>query len=454
MPPSLRHVHPGRLATIVVLGIVVILASTAQWHSGRINPRAVHDAQPTAQARDMPEVAQAEQAAIDPSDTTLNASDPVPQVPVSTPSMVHPPTEPAVVTQTITTTPEEFMLHQPNELGVVPIIEYHVITTNPDEEEQFVRTADDMRADLQWLYDHNFYIVPLRDVVNNTIAVPAGKHPVALTFDDGSSTQFSFIENEHGELIPHPDCAVGILEAFFDAHPDFGRGGHFGLLINNQFAWPDDSQLPYFEQKVAWLVEHGYEIGNHTMHHTNLTDISNREFRLTIAEPMIWANEVVGDRPENASTILTLPYGTLPDPDLHPDQDAAIRAGFTYQGQRFHLSGALLVGADPAVSPASTQWDPYRIPRIQAFDASMEYWFGQFASGGQILYTSDGDPSTIAVPTPLPPALLGHLDADALKAAGKEVIQYDAASGERASLPVVARPDLAAGVTRETLSLA
>ncbi len=330
----------------------------------------------------------------------------------------------------VVSSPEQFLRYQPNELGVVPVLEYHVITTNPEEEEQFVRTADDMRADLQWLYDHNFYIVPLRDVVNNTIAVPAGKHPVALTFDDGSSTQFAFIENEHGELVPDPNSAIGILEEFSNTHPDFGRGGHFGLLINAQLAWPDESQMPYFEAKIQWLVEHGYEIGNHTMHHTNLTDISNDEFVMTLAEPMIWADEVIGDQPENAFEILTLPYGSMPDAKLHPDQRSAMRRGFTYQGQRFRITAALLVGADPAPSPASTQWDPLMIPRIQAFDESIAFWFGQFEAGEQILYTSDGDPETIVVPNPLPPVLEGHLDVAVLVTAGKQVIQYDPETGQ------------------------
>lgn len=331
--------------------------------------------------------------------------------------------------------PDELLEYEPNELGVIPVLEYHVITTSPEEEAQFVRTADNMRADLEWLYEHNFYIVPLRDVVRNTISVPAGKHPVALTFDDGSSTQFSFIENESGELVPDPNTAIGILEQFSADHPDFGRGGHFAILINNALAWPDESQMPYFDQKIQWMVEHGYEIGNHTMHHTNLTDISNSEFKMTVAEPMIWTDEIVGDRPENVSRILTLPYGTMPDAKKHGDQLEAMRKGFSYQGQRFTIEAALLVGADPAPSPASTQWDPMMIPRIQMFKESVDFWFGMFESGGVVLYTSDGNPNTITVSQPLPPMLEGHLDVKALEKAGKQVVQYDPETGEMAISP-------------------
>lgn len=326
-------------------------------------------------------------------------------------------------------TPEDLHHYQPNELGVIPILEYHVITTNPDEVADFVRLADDMRADLQWLYDNNFYVVPLSDVINNTIQVPVGKHPVALTFDDGTSSQFSFIENDQGELVPDPDTAVGILEEFYAEHPDFGRGGHFAVLVFNAFAVPEEEQEPYFEQKIYRMAERGYEIGNHTWQHTDLTDIPTEEFIMTVAEPMIWADEILGNSPANASDILTLPYGSTPDRDLHPDQREMMRNGFTYEGQDFRIRAALLVGAEPSHSPASTDWDPMWIPRIQAFDEPLDFWFGMFEDGGVIPYTSDGNPDTIVIPDPLPHSLEGQLDADMLAEAGKTVIQYGPDTG-------------------------
>ena len=162
--------------------------------------------------------------------------------------------------------PEQLMQHQPNELGVVPVLEYHVITTDPTQVAQFVRLADDMRADLEWLYANNFYIVPLSDVVDNSIQVPPGMHPVALTFDDGTSSQFAYLEDANGEIVVDangdpvidPDTAVGILEAFYAKYPDAGSGAHFAPLIFNAFAHPDHpKQESLFDQKVKWMVDHG-----------------------------------------------------------------------------------------------------------------------------------------------------------------------------------------------------
>lgn len=335
-------------------------------------------------------------------------------------------------------TAQELVTYQPNELGMVPILEYHVITTDPSQEAQFVRTVDDMRADLAWLYEHDFYVVPLSDVVDNTIQVPPGRHPVALTFDDGTSSHFSYVEGTNGEIkrdkngdpIIDPNCAVGILEAFYKDHPDFGRGGHFAPLIFNAFAEPDvPAQAQLFDQKVQWMVENGYEIGNHTWQHTNLTDISTEEFMMTVAEPQIYMNNLLGDHPGNASDILTLPYGSTPDGDLHPDQRQMLQDGFAYDAHQITFRGALLVGADPAPSPASTEWSQLWIPRIQMFDESIEFWFGLFESGDVILYTSDGNPETIAIPDPLHPTLDGTLDTAALTSAGKTVLQYNPEDG-------------------------
>jgi hypothetical protein len=89
----------------------------------------------------------------------------------------------------------------------------------------------------------------------------------------------------------------------------------------------------------------------------------------------------------------------------------------------------LLVGADPAPSPASIKWDKLWIPRIQMFKDSVDFWFGMFERGEVVLYTSDGNPDTMAVPHPQHPSLEGQLDAEGLSADGKTIIRYSPADG-------------------------
>jgi len=310
-----------------------------------------------------------------------------------------------------------------NELGYIPVLEYHAFTNDPAAEEQFTRLFDDFFVDLQWLYDHDFYVIPLTDFVRNDIEAPAGKHPVVLTFDDSTSSQFLFIRDDNGELVPDPNSAVGMMEAFFAAHPDFGRGGFFAILPFNCFSIPNhEDQTELCDQKLAWLIDHGYEVGNHTMGHTNLGDIDDETFRSEIGGAIQWMNE---HAPGHHGQMLVIPYGRYPDRDLHPEQRDMLENGFQYDGEDYRIEAAFMVGADPSPSPSSTLWDPIYIPRIQAFDEELARWLPRMESGEVILYTSDGNPDTISVPDPLPPLLEGEFDPDRIAEGNKTLIQDD-----------------------------
>ncbi|MGH2562018.1 MAG: polysaccharide deacetylase family protein, partial [Thermomicrobiales bacterium] len=325
---------------------------------------------------------------------------------------------------------------QPNELGQIPILEYHNFTTDPDDEEQFIRTYDHFRADLEWLYEHNFYVVPLRDIFLNQIAAPAGKHPVALTFDDSTADQFRFLINDDGSVEIDPNSAVGVMEAFYGEHPDFGRGGFFGVLptacFNRQGTTAESDQTPYCEQKLRWLLDNGYEVGNHTLNHESIQDVDDETFKTEIGGAIAALQEIV---PEIEADIFVVPFGMYPLADERENQREWMRNGFEYNGGTVHLLGSLQVGSNPAVSPVSTEWDPMWTPRIQAFNqdvlddwGGLDTWFPSFESDPTMLYVSDGNPDTITIPSDQPPALDGTFDP--AKADGKEVIEYDPETGE------------------------
>lgn len=331
-------------------------------------------------------------------------------------------------------TPEQYLQLQPNEAGQIPILEYHVITKYPENVADFVRLNDDMRADLQWLAERDFTIISMSDLVNNTINIPAGRHPVALTFDDGTSTQLRFLVaddgspqvSDDGEYMIDPTCAVGIIEEAFAKFPELGKGGHFAPLPFNAFAYPDDREWDLYDYKLRWLARNGYEVGNHTQEHTNLTDITTAELEATIAQPIVEHNELLGSSaPGNASDILTLPFGTFPDYEIHRDQIDLLDQGFTWEGHEIYLRGALLVGANPTASPATTNYDRLQIARIQA-NASWDYWMDQIDQGNVPLYVSDGDPHTISAPS----SVSDILDSDKLANQGVHAVVYDSETGQ------------------------
>lgn len=303
----------------------------------------------------------------------------------------------------------------PNELGQIPILEYHHLGPEPA---QFIRTPDQFRGDLQWLYDNGFYVVNLNDILNDTLDVPAGKRPVALTFDDSPSTQFSLIPLSDGRLAIDPNCAIGIMEHFFIEHPDFGRGGHFAVLPEFFFDWEPQighpEQTQYIQEKFEWLVAHGYEIGNHTLDHVDLSTLTNDEIMYQLAGANQAIHEILPDEPVE---VVTLPYGMYP-----AGGDDTLFRGFDYQGQHYAYTAALLVGANPTVSPLSTEYDPYATARIQAFDEELDKWFEIFTEQPGILYVSDGDPNTVTVPNDLHPWIVGTLDMS--KLGNRQLVRY------------------------------
>jgi peptidoglycan/xylan/chitin deacetylase (PgdA/CDA1 family) len=323
--------------------------------------------------------------------------------PTPTPTVTPSPT-PTPLVQGVRLTPQQIERYQPNELGQIPILVYHHFGPIA---EQFTRTPEQFRADLQWLYEHDFYVVNLEAVIT------------VLTFDDSPASQFDLIPLANGNLTIAPNCAVAIMEEFFRLHPDFGRGGHFAVLPTRLFNWhPTDDrtdQTPYAEQKLRWLLDNGYEIGNHTVDHVALAGLSEEEIKHQLATAVDMVRAVV---PETPMDIITLPYGAW------PDGNEALLRGFEYQGRWYQFSAAMLVGANPVPSPLSSQFNPYRLARIQAYDEQLDYWFAEFEANPGILYVSDGDPTAVTVPNRLHPWIDGTLDLS--KVGGRDLIRYGA----------------------------
>ena len=333
--------------------------------------------------------------------------------------------------ETGTLTPEELLIHRPNELAAIPVLEYHVITTDESaESDPFTRTADHMREDLQWLYDHDFHVITTRAFIENRISAPAGKRPVILTFDDAHSSQFRWTDNGNNVRLIDPDTAMGVLEGFFQGHPDFGRGGQFAVLPFKCFA--DDTPLNTIDDcpdKLRWMAANGYEIVNHTAGHQDLLDVTDEEFAFQVGDPMIWLNDIVQGE-ANMMDVLVMPYGNYPSRDLHPGQREMMRNGFTHEGQPVLLRAAFMVGANPTESPSSSEYDPLFIARIQAFEASLDQWFGMIDDGDILIYVSDGDPATITIPDPLSNSLVDQYDAGTIVADGYQLVRYAPDTGE------------------------
>ncbi|HVS05636.1 MAG TPA: polysaccharide deacetylase family protein [Candidatus Dormibacteraeota bacterium] len=131
----------------------------------------------------------------------------------------------------------------------VPILYYHYIRINPNPRDRVgfgLSTPPAMfRAQMQYLADHGFHVISLRDAVvaiKNHSGLPS--HPVVLTFDDGYADFFT--------------AAVPVLQSHGFTATSFvvsGRMGWGGYMTPSQVVAADSM---------------GFTIGAHTVDHVAL----------------------------------------------------------------------------------------------------------------------------------------------------------------------------------------
>lgn len=266
---------------------------------------------------------------------------------------------------------------------MVPVLMYHRLVDDPAD--VYERTPEAFRSELQRLANEDYVPVTARAYVTRSIDIPAGKHPLVLTFDDSTVDQLAF--GPSGK--PKPDTAVGILRSVAREHADFRPVATF--FVNGQpFAARDGGK-----RALTWLHEQGFEIGNHTYGHVTLAKLSAAEVQREIAK---LHRRVTSAVPGAAITTMAFPRGVRPT-----EPKNAARG--SWQGTSYDYAGLFLVGARPAPSPYSADFDPLGIPRIrsQGLDAkggeySSTRWLDFLEKNPAKRYTSDGDPERISFP--------------------------------------------------------
>jgi peptidoglycan/xylan/chitin deacetylase (PgdA/CDA1 family) len=301
-----------------------------------------------------------------------NATAPIAQAPVR----LH--TGPA---QAPPLTSDQLRIARPNEAGWVPILLYlHVATPPPGKSAKGYRTPDQFRKDLDRLYKENYRPISMSEFVENKIGIPYGMKPVILTFDDSLPSQFQY--RSDGSI--DPDCAVGILQAFSQAHPDFPMKAIFYVLPDRAFGSEDDAG-----KKLQALVDMGCELGNHTVTRHSLKAMSDQQVQKELAGAVTKIHAMV---PKARIETLALPLGKSAH-NLALEKDGV--AG----GVRYHNRIALLIGAKPASVPYAKSFNPLRVPRILAVEelGGITYWL-DFLRDNHRNFISDGDAKVTTVP--------------------------------------------------------
>ncbi|MBA3866627.1 MAG: polysaccharide deacetylase family protein [Solirubrobacterales bacterium] len=217
--------------------------------------------------------------------------------------------------------------------GPVPILEYHVLGAPEGKvpyPELYV-SRPDFRHQLEWLDGHGYQAVTLEQVEeawfeNGTLP----KKPVVLSFDDGYRPQFTF------------------------ALPQLRKHGWAGVL--NLKAEGSD----LYESNVKAMINAGWELAAHTIHHLDLTELDSEGL----------SEEVAGSR-----EILRREYGV-------PVKNFCYPAGQFNSTVIAAVEAAGYVGATTEIPGYATSKSPYELARFEILgDSGVSGLEGDLASG-------------------------------------------------------------------------
>jgi peptidoglycan/xylan/chitin deacetylase (PgdA/CDA1 family) len=271
-----------------------------------------------------------------------------------------------------------------NEAGLIPVLMYHRIVKK--RLASIDRTPSQVRQEMEKLARDGYVPITAREFVTGKINIPAGKHPVVLTFDDGHSGHFAL----EADGMPAKDTAVGIIYQVAKKYPGFRPVATF--WVNRR---PFGLQSLHDQRRaVQWLTSRGFEVSNHTWAHPSLPSLSKKK----VAEQIVRMERLLKKLGNGPSDTLALPFGAM------PRKKSTVQAG-KWDGSRFAFKGVFLAGAEPSVSPFVEEFDWRAIQRIQSNGKKGEcrrwcsqYWLEWLNKHPGERYTADGDPERISIP--------------------------------------------------------
>ncbi len=258
---------------------------------------------------------------------------------------------------------------------------YHQVVARPRGIYDITPRA--FRAELERLAREGYVPVTAADYATGRLDLPAGAHPVVLTFDDSTRSQLTLDDRDQ----PVAGTAVAILLDVAAAHPGFTPTATFYV---NRDPFADSGGARY----LGWLRDHGFEVGNHTLDHVALSQVTADAVRRQLAGDDRLVRRATGE----PTTTMALPFG------IRPRNRRLMMTGSSGSAS-YAFDAAFLVGAAPAPSPYSRDFDPEGVPRIRSqrrhgtdFRFGSSVWLDSLASHPRRRYTSDGDPAVVSFP--------------------------------------------------------
>jgi hypothetical protein len=284
----------------------------------------------------------------------------------------------------------------PNELGRIPVVEYHLIDT---ADGRYARERGRFARDLELIYQKGYRPVSISQLLDRKVDLPRGLSPVVFVFDDASPSQFRYIERD-GKLEIDPLSGIGIWMDFRKKHGDWANNAVFCMLPNAQAGRSffgdkgiEGQKSEWRFPKVKWLHEQGFELCNHTLWHANLSKYPDAFVQEQIARGHMAIDSAV---PGYKVRTFALPLG------VWPKNRALAKTGSwndpkTGQVVRYDYDAILEVAGGPTVSPHDPAFNPLSIKRIEVFGNQLENVLDRL-DRNKSRYVSDGDPNTVAKP--------------------------------------------------------
>ena len=282
----------------------------------------------------------------------------------------------------------------PNELGRVPVLEYHLIG---DKEARWERERGQFRKDLELLYARGYRPISAAEYVDGKINLPRGLSPVVFTFDDASPGQFRYIERS-GQLEVDPGSAVGIWLDFAREHPDWGNKAVWCMLSGAEAGRSffgdkgiEGQKTEWRHRKVKFLAEQGFELCNHTLWHAQLPKYDDAFVQEQIARLQLAVDSAVSGY---RIRTFALPLGLWPK-----NRTLAEKGSWTdpKSGKvtSYDHDVILEVSGGPARSPHDPQFTGLSVNRVQVYQNELQKTLDYLDRSGT-RYVSDGDPNTVA----------------------------------------------------------
>lgn len=237
----------------------------------------------------------------------------------------------------------------------VMILMFHRFTKSDDKpKDKITMRVKDFRTVLEDLYASNFRPVSMNDFLTDNYNIKAGCKPIVLTFDDGIGNQLSLEKGADGKLKAKSDCAVGVLEEMNKKYSDFNLRGVFYLNFDVNFFDGEGTKT----ERLQYLIDKGFEIGNHTYSHKLLDKASSKEIQNQIGRAQYELEQLL---PGYKMQTFALPGGRK----VSKKNEPLLLSG-EYKGVQYKHEAVVFAAWKPTPAHFSKEYDNTHIMRVEA----------------------------------------------------------------------------------------